>query len=384
MKKAGDVMDKKNMDRQGTSLSKTLQMSLVKDLYPSRFAAKKTGLAMRSIHAQRKNDFDKDFSHASLALDGRSSHIASSSYLRLRSKKAAGTKSHPESTFPAPDQVEHVDLQQCKADKPVESCKARQSRSIVANASGEISIQSQKALSATDNSSVATADTSLATSSILSDSSERSAPKRASSMKKDGSRRERIAQRSISVDQLTQVKCPPPGQMEVTVLKRTRSIQFNEAVKVKRIPSAVVLNDGKAEELWFQQEEYERIKQKTKALIRAVQQEKAVGTKYCTRGLERFFAVEEVIHTRESARASVLGEQAIQRRLGSYDDVKLGQAYEKHTQPCIAQAAQRGKLDEDAIGRYVHQMKQICRTYSMPETFTKRMSIPRVSHTHTT
>lgn len=195
-------------------------------------------------------------------------------------------------------------------------------------------------------------------------------PKRISSLKKNGSRttRQLQPQRSSSADQLNRkiVQVRFPGHPKPST--RTRSITFNETVRVKRIPSARELNDGKTEDLWFQSNEYDTIKRKTAALIRAIQEKKTGGVTYCTRGLETYFNAEEVQYKRHSAYRSVFGEQEVQRRSGSYDELKLCQAYEKFTHNSSVEAEERGKLDEDAIDRYVKRTRAISRIYTMPNT----------------
>merc|ERR1711933_392395 len=72
---------------------------------------------------------------------------------------------------------------------------------------------------------------------------------------------------------------------------RQRSLAFNEKVRVKRIPCQAQVAEGDVADLWFQPQEYEAIKRKTMALIRAVQDDATGGVTYCTRGLERYFSV---------------------------------------------------------------------------------------------
>jgi len=145
---------------------------------------------------------------------------------------------------------------------------------------------------------------------------------------------------------------------------------------VKRIPSQaqLVLNHQKKnggtifspEELWFQANEYDDIKRKTMALIRAVRDNDTGGVTYCTRGLERYFHVDEVQVKRNEAWDSVLDEQDLQRDHSVFDSERLSQAYTKVTKKSSYDAIELGKLDEGAIERYIRKTRQICRTYSMP------------------
>mmetsp|Transcript_2269 Transcript_2269/g.3843 ORF Transcript_2269/g.3843 Transcript_2269/m.3843 type:complete len:336 (+) Transcript_2269:127-1134(+) len=168
--------------------------------------------------------------------------------------------------------------------------------------------------------------------------------------------------RTMSACQL-QVRLP--GQKKPVT--RVRSITFNESVKVRRIPSKEeLLATNKTNELWFQAEEYDQIKRKTFNLIRAIQHGETGGVNYCTRGLEKYFNAHEVQGRRTAAWDSVLDEQEGQRRLGSFSDLRLSKASLQYSKSAMAEAAERGKLDEDAIERYVKRTRQILRTQSMP------------------
>jgi hypothetical protein len=177
--------------------------------------------------------------------------------------------------------------------------------------------------------------------------------------------------RSVSAGHLS-LQIHLPGQKKTIV--RTRSITFDESVKVRRIPSAAELNEGNTNDLWFQAEEYDKIKKKTYSLIRAVKEGNTGGSVYCTRGLEKFFNAEVVQVRRTAAWDSVLDEQDFQRRNGSFDDLRLCKAAENQTRKSMVEAAKRGKLDEDAIERYVKRTRQNLRaTKSMPIVSTAAM-----------
>jgi len=102
------------------------------------------------------------------------------------------------------------------------------------------------------------------------------------------------------------------------------------------------------------------------ALIRAVRDNDTGGVTYCTRGLERYFHVDEVQVKRNEAWDSVLDEQDLQRDHSVFDSERLSQAYTKVTKKSSYDAIELGKLDEGAIERYIRKTRQICRTYSMP------------------
>lgn len=155
-----------------------------------------------------------------------------------------------------------------------------------------------------------------------------------------------------------------PGQRKMVT--RQRSLTFNEKVRVKRIPCQAQICGGDTSELWFQPQEYDAIKRKTMALIRAVQDDQTGGVTYCTRGLERYFSVDAVQEKRNDAWDSVLDEQEAQRsNMESFNADRLSRVYSQTTQNSIQEAIQRGKLDEDAIARYTKKMRQtLRRSYS--------------------
>jgi len=157
-----------------------------------------------------------------------------------------------------------------------------------------------------------------------------------------------------------------PGQRKT--ITRQRSLTFNEKVRVKRIPCQAQVAEGDASDLWFQPEEYDAIKRKTMALIRAVQDDQTGGVTYCTRGLERYFSVEDVQEKRNDAWDSVLDEQEAQRlNREAFNAERMSQLYSKTTLLSRKEAMERGKLDEDAIARYTRKMRQtLRRTCSMP------------------
>ena len=155
-----------------------------------------------------------------------------------------------------------------------------------------------------------------------------------------------------------------PGQRKPVT--RQRSLTFNEKVRVKRIPCQAQIVGGDTSELWFQPQEYDAIKRKTMALIRAVQDDRTGGVTYCTRGLERYFSVDAVQEKRNDAWDSVLDEQEAQRsNHEEFNAERLSWAYSQTTRNSVKEAMERGKLDQDAIARYTKKMRQtLRRTYS--------------------
>jgi len=155
-----------------------------------------------------------------------------------------------------------------------------------------------------------------------------------------------------------------PGQRKTVT--RQRSLTFNEKVRVKRVPCQAQACEGDTSELWFQPQEYDAIKRKTMALIRAVQDDQTGGVTYCTRGLERYFSVEAVQDKRNNAWDSVLDEQEAQRsNCETFNPDRIARTYSQTNRLSIKEAVERGKLDEDAIARYTKKMRQtLRRTYS--------------------
>jgi len=157
-----------------------------------------------------------------------------------------------------------------------------------------------------------------------------------------------------------------PGKRKSII--RQRTLSFNEKVRVKRVPCQAQVAGGDISNLWFQPQEYEAIKRKTMALIRAVQDDQTGGVTYCTRGLERYFTVDDVQEKRNDAWDSVLDEQEAQRvNNEAFNPDRLSIAYSATTVGSAENAMERGKLDEDAIARYTKKMRQsLRRTISMP------------------
>lgn len=145
-------------------------------------------------------------------------------------------------------------------------------------------------------------------------------------------------------------------------ITRHRCIVFNEKVRVKRIHcQAQLLDEEEIGELWFQQEDYENIKRKTMALIKAIQENNTGGVNYCTRGLERYFSIQEVQEKRNDAWDTVLDEQDLQRQERSFDPGRLSRAYSRCTRQSYHEAVERGRMDQDSIAKSTRRMRQMLR-----------------------
>jgi len=152
-----------------------------------------------------------------------------------------------------------------------------------------------------------------------------------------------------------------PGETRPII--RHRSIKFKEKNRVERIP--LYSSQVKVNELWFQPEEYDKIKGKMVALIQAVKNNKTDGVTYCTRGLELYLKVHEVLDNRYNAWDSVLNEQEFQRDHCFFDSDRLSQAYSKYTRGSSLEALERAKQDESAIKRYMKNTRQVCRAHGV-------------------
>jgi len=182
------------------------------------------------------------------------------------------------------------------------------------------------------------------------------------------------------------VKVYLPGRRYPII--RQRSILFDEEVSVLEIRPAVTLvrnkskknindNDNNNENaktnnpesiLWFQQDEYDTIRNKNFRLISRIKKEKEIETaynnnndsntttsnsgvsskkKYCTRGLERLICREESLIKREQAEDAVFTEQYLQHEDGIYSVHQIADQY--RTISCRSQAEARNAGKEDAM-----------------------------------
>lgn len=186
-------------------------------------------------------------------------------------------------------------------------------------------------------------------------------PRRSSLKQGDGSSRGR---RRASIQMGEEVTFYLPGHDEP--VRRRSSIKFSESVKVRNVESLKSLTDCTKESLWFQGEEYARMRRNSWDLVSRVERgQSGIGTKkFCVRGLERLLDRETVLHTREKAWNTVFAEQDLQRSRGNYDDGFVAHAYRCSTMDSARAAACRGKEDEQAILSYVRGMKGYCRRLS--------------------
>lgn len=156
-------------------------------------------------------------------------------------------------------------------------------------------------------------------------------------------------------------------------ITRRRSITFNEDVNVRSIQPAKTLA-SEPEKLWFQDDEYAKIKRKTRALLDKVDHDTGLvnGKKYCTRGLEGYM---QPSHQRQatkfSAWDSVLLEQEMQRGKNKFCDESVSKLYKQTTTRSILEATRRANLDAEEVASFdnvtadVNQRSRRCRRASV-------------------
>ena len=187
-----------------------------------------------------------------------------------------------------------------------------------------------------------------------------SAPCRRSSMKKRNAPR----RASISFRGVFQVNDLPGRKGPV---RRRTCVAFYESVRVKDITTIDQLTD-KPEVLWFQDEEYQRIRQKSYALVDKVENDTSPdGKKYCIRGLEKMMPknIDKARQRKYDVWDAVMDEQGIQRQDGTFDDEYLGNVSTFVTRSSQQEAIERAQMDAAAIENYMRSTRRRCSHQSM-------------------
>jgi hypothetical protein len=154
-----------------------------------------------------------------------------------------------------------------------------------------------------------------------------------------------------------------PGKHEP--VQRRRSITFDESVSVQQVEPVKSLTDN-PEALWFQENEYDFIKMKTKALLNKVGLDGTVdGKKYCTRGLEKWMTPEITQVKKRQAWDNVLNEQYLQRQDGEFDDEQLALMYKHSTARSQLEASRRAQGDAEEAAGYLKSTRRAFRRMSM-------------------
>jgi hypothetical protein len=123
------------------------------------------------------------------------------------------------------------------------------------------------------------------------------------------------------------------------------------------------------EELWYTQDEYTKITEKTHALVVFVRTKRTGNRKYCLRGLERWMSPNETADRRNLAYVSVFQEQDRQLQqqqnqrdcqddniLCCYDPLQIASAYKLYTVQCRIEAIRRAKQDEVDAMNYIRRL----------------------------
>ena len=169
---------------------------------------------------------------------------------------------------------------------------------------------------------------------------------RRSSMKQQGAPR----RSSIGYSGEVVVDLPTRGRV-----KRRTSIGFKEEVDEKVVERIGNLTDT-AHELWFQEEEYQRIRHKSYALVDKVSK---TGTdKYCMRGLEKMLTPKETSVKKQQAWDAVLSEQYLQRNEGQVNEEHIANLYKFTSMRPSTEAAQRANRDAEEAENYLKQARR--------------------------
>jgi hypothetical protein len=182
---------------------------------------------------------------------------------------------------------------------------------------------------------------------------------RRSSMKQSG------RPRRASIQLCGEVENVLPSSHGEKVRRRT-SITFNGAVKVKTVAPVKALTH-EPEALWFQDEEFDRMKQKCFEIVDKVDQGLTGGKKYCVRGLEKLSDSkrEKVLGRKYDAWNSVLDEQDQQRQSGEFDDGHMANVCKFSTLQNQKEAEERARQDAAEIENYLRTTRRQCRRLSM-------------------
>jgi hypothetical protein len=174
----------------------------------------------------------------------------------------------------------------------------------------------------------------------------------------------RPPRRRASIGYAGEIEVKLPGKREP--VRRRTSISFCEEDQINEVvPVKNLVDDPEA--LWFQDEEYSKMKKKMCNLIHAVERGETSNKKYCMRGLEGHFG--EGAECRKIARGSawdaVLLEQNMQQNEGSFDDEGISMLYILSSIDSKIKATERATQDESDVGRYQRDTRRRMRRMSM-------------------
>ena len=150
-----------------------------------------------------------------------------------------------------------------------------------------------------------------------------------------------------------------------TMVRRRRSIGFCDDDKVEVEP---LTNHANKQDLWFQPEESDLIRQKNAYLVQYARQfgmQEIQRQKLHTRGLERHIEAEESQENHEIALDTVLDEQAYQRSQGFYDEETIGESYAHVSSYCQEKALLLAQKDYQAVAHEHSKIRRHMRRASM-------------------
>jgi len=173
---------------------------------------------------------------------------------------------------------------------------------------------------------------------------------RKSSMKKPG-----IAPRLATVEPRGRViENFLPGKLHP--VRRRLSVVFDETVKVTPITPIRDLLENH-QDLWFQADEFEKIRNKARLLVHKVNNNLTQGKNYCVRGLEGYLNPQVKQRIKGESLDIVLDEQDLQFHNGTFDENRIARSYMLAAAQSKKEALRRAEFDEDDALIY-HRMIQ--------------------------
>jgi hypothetical protein len=148
------------------------------------------------------------------------------------------------------------------------------------------------------------------------------------------------------------------------VLRRT-SISFSEKTQIKKVTSASNLAED-PEDLWFQADDYKKMKNSVFDLVEKVEKGETDGKRYCIRGLEGLMKAKSGERKEKiyKARDSVMHMQQYQREGAEFDEESMSRVYKRSTLDSQAIATGRAALDAAEIENYQKSTRSMCRRMS--------------------
>ena len=198
---------------------------------------------------------------------------------------------------------------------------------------------------------------------------------RRSSMKTSESRTQR-RRASIGYNE-EKVEVRLPGDRKV---KRRTSITFNEQVQVRPVQPVTQIGqpgeEVQREQLWFQDEEYDQMKNKMARLVNQVEKhgmdgfynQRSGGKKIpCIRGLERMIGENKYAswERKQQGWDAVLWEQHYQREgQEEFNENAMAAPYMESSEESRRKAIEQAARDEEDIRQYTKSMRRACRRMS--------------------